>query len=76
MSTATKTFGFRISRDRQVYVFTAPTGFGGRPPAGRHQVCLGTVTKVAGGWRHEMASDIYPSATAAADAAIRTCFRH
>ena len=74
MRTATKTYGFRISRDRQVWVFTAPTGFGGRPPAERNQVCLGAVTKVAGGWRNEMASDIYPSAEAAAEAAIRTCF--
>lgn len=71
-----ETYGFRISRDRQIYVFTAPTGYRGRPPSMTHQVHLGAVTKVAGGWRHEMSNcDIYPTVTDAARAAIRCCFR-
>jgi hypothetical protein len=71
----TQTYGYRISRDRQIFVFTAPTGYRGRPPLHKHQVHLGAVTAVAGGWRHEMSSDIYPTATDAAKAAIRCCFR-
>lgn len=69
-----KTHGYRITRDRQVYVFTAPA-WRGRPPAERHQIWLGTITKVASGWKHDMASDIYATAEAAADGLIRICCR-
>lgn len=59
-----RTYGFRIDRSGNVYAY-AEQPHRGRV-VDRHQLYVGTVTRVTGGWRNDASADIHPTQTAAA----------
>lgn len=67
-----RTYGSRVSRAGEVFAYTEP------PTRGRcrasKELLVGHVWKVPGGWRHDVACDVYPTQSDAAMAAVRiTC---